>query len=300
MTRARSSCLLVVLVGTALLRAQTALAVTAAPPVELRFGAPFAVTLEHTWPVGGEPLPFDEASVRPLSLVLERSERSRDGEREVAVSHYRARCLATGEVAVPPFVVRTRLADGRVAAATATIGPFVVRSRLADPPGDVEWAGDVRDLPRPRGSLLWWVVGAAGVGGGALWFARRRVRPPDIAPAAAAAEVRVPGAVARAALAALGEPDAGDPAAVLRHATAIAAIVRAHAAAVGVARAPSRTSEELAVLVPAGRAPLAMCLGLCDRIKFAAHAPTRGELAALRAAAEAFVTATAATSGGTS
>lgn len=279
-----------VLFATAALRAQGELSVRHAAPANLAFGTAFALDVAFTFPAGGEPLPFDEGTAAPLWLALDRLERSRDGAREVATWHFTARLLASGDVAVPPLVARARYPDGRIVAAQATIGPFAVASRLPEPPGELEWPGDVRDLPRRR---WWpWLLAVGGVAAGAvLWLARRaRVAQPPAA-AAEVPPVVVPGAAARAALAALREPDPSDAAAVLAHAIAVAAIVRGHCGDLGVGAWRSRTSQELVARVPAGRESLQACLQACDLVKFAAHRPTAEGLRALRASADAFVAA---------
>jgi hypothetical protein len=63
-------------------------------------------------------------------------------------------------------------------------------------------------------------------------------------------------------------------------------------------RLEPKTTEEVAALVPAGRAELAACLFACDIVKFAAQSPARNAATAARDAAVGFVRATAVARGG--
>jgi hypothetical protein len=255
------------------------------PPHGVSFGEPFAVTVQRSW-AGGEPAPFDDKALAPLSVQLEEAvplpasgdSGTHAGERR----RYRARAFMVGEVRIPAIEFRHR---GEVA--TCTPAPFVVKSVLPEPPGEMEWPGDLRQWPR-RGSWHWWVAALVAALLGGVWWWRRP------APAAAEPErVRQPPAheLTFAELAALALPDQHDVAVDAFYA-ALAEIVRGHTQRRFSLPAQVRTSQEIVAAVPIGTTPLQRCLLACDVVKFGALRPAREAHALARQQAEAFVMAT--------
>lgn len=249
------------------------------PPGGLACGDAFTVVVRRQWPAGGEPAPFDGGSLWPVAVEAVGVETTANGD----VRRYRARVFASGDVAVPPVVLRVRTADGEV---EATAGPprLAVRSGLTDPPGALEWLGDVREAPVQ--TARWWLaVFVAAFVGGVFWWRRPRRAAPPVSPVPAPPHER-----ALARLAALQVPS--DGAAVLAFHEEVAAIVREHAGTRLGAPVAAATSEELCADAPAGREPLRTTLLACDLVKFAMHRPDQGAMAATRDAAHAFVCAT--------
>lgn len=256
------------------------------PPAGLACGDAFTVVVRRQWPAGGEPVPFDAAALWPVAIELAGAEATANGD----VQRYRARVFASGDVAVPPVVLRVRTAAGEVEA-TATPPRLAVRSRLPEPPGALEGLGDVREAPA-RAVRWWFAVLGAAVIGGLLWWRR----PRRAAMAAPPATVLPLHERALARLAALPVPS--DAAAVLPFHEQVAAIVREHAGAAFRTAVTAVTSEELCAAAPAGGDALRATLLGCDLVKFAAHLPDAAAIAATRDTANAFVRATAGAGGG--
>jgi len=248
------------------------------PPHGVSFGEPFAVTVRRSWTGGGEPAPFDDKALVPLSVQLEAADSSPAGERR----RYRARAYVVGEVRIPAIEFR----HGGVVA-TCTTAPFVVKSVLGEPPGDVEWPGDIREWPQ-SGSLHWWLaVLVAALLGGVWWW--RRPAPAAVEPE----RLREPPAheVTLAELRAIALPDQHD-AAVDAFYAALAEIVRGHTQRRFSLPARVRTSQEIIAAVRIGNAPLQRCLLACDLVKFGAFRPGKQEHDLALQQAEDFVKAT--------
>ena len=127
---------------------------------------------------------------------------------------------------------------------------------------ELEWPGDVRDLPRET-TWLPLVALAVALGLAVVWWGRRRPLRRVAAPAAPRAE-------ALARLRALVPPGAGEPYEPFY--AALKAVLRLHAAERFHVRADVATSEELQRRV-APDASLAACLAACDGVLFARAAP---------------------------
>lgn len=250
-----------------------------AMPAPLAVGEPFVVTVEvHDPSARFEPVP---AQWRPL--FVERVEQEvRDGRTRflVTVRGYRA-----GECDIGP--VQVGFADGR----TAASGPLRLdlRSALPEPPGELEWPGDVRELPGSH--WRWWFAAAIAAGCGLALRTLRRSRPepePVVPPAPA------PDIAARLLALALPQQQGDwEPFCV-----AVKELLRTHLATAHALRAEVATSEELLAALAAPR-PLARCLATCDLVLFGASRPALASSAAVRDAALEFVRGPLAVPGGT-
>lgn len=253
------------------------------------FGAPFALVVERQWPDGWTPQPFDDGVLAPLLVEAPTVDVERgDGGRWTERRRYTARATAVGALVGKAWPVRFRGPDGDVRQLEAVLPPLRVTSVLPTPPGDVEWAFDVRDEPWRRG-WLWAAVALCALGLGGLWWRGRRALPvPGVAAPPPAGEP-APHAAALAALRALASPGDADRASIAAFYGELARIVREYAGARFGVPALVRTSEELGVAVSVGRVPLAECLAACDLVKFAAARPAPAAHAAAHAAACRFV-----------
>jgi hypothetical protein len=248
----------------------------------LAFGDTLELEVVRRWPVDAVPEPFDAAALAPLLVSLTAVEPlDAHGERR----HYRAAVCAAGTVVVPPLVLRARLRDGSVAETRHSPPPLQVRSLLAEPAGDVEWLQVF--AARSRGHVLPWLLGAAVLLLGGLWWQRGRTwvhvgaapaPPPPPDHLAALRELIVP-------------PEQAPPAAVLAFCVRLAALVRDHAGRRLPVPVATRTSEEVVASAAAGVGWLRACLQHCDAVKFAAALPTAAAHAAARQAAIEFVQA---------
>lgn len=243
-------------------------------------GEPFVVAVE----VRGAAPRFEPVPTQWRPLVVEgvQQELAADGRTRflVTVRSYRA-----GECDVGP--VQVGLGDGR----TATSGPLRLdlRSALPAPPGELEWPGDVRELPGAR--WPWWLAALAA---GALVPALRWLRRPRPLPMPALPTPLAPDIAARlAALALPQQPDDWEPFCV-----AVKALLRTHLGAAHALRAEVATSEELLRSLAAPK-PLARCLATCDLVLFGAVRPALAASSAVREAALEFVRGSPAVSGGT-
>ncbi len=254
----------------------------------IEFGRPFALEVHRTVPRAATAEPFDPTSLAPAVL-----EPAAPGPASVTATarhetlRFTARVFASGAVALPAPELRLRGAGVVVDTVRGEPVPLAVASLLQGPPGDFEWAGDVRDAavgaPSP-----WWLAGSllAGLVAFAVRAARRRP---------AAAPVAVPAPPPERVLEELGAlalPRDGDPVSATAFHVALAAIVRGYAARRWQVPALVRTTEELLRAAPAGRPALLECLSACDLVKFAAARPGPAASAAAHAAAVRFVNAT--------
>lgn len=153
------------------------------------------------------------------------------------------------------------LASGLLLAAGESVGQQPVGR---EPPllAQLEWPGDVREVPLGGAWWIWPVVALVLASGLAF---RRRARPPAAETAPAAAR-----ATALAALRALPVPPPG--AAFAPFYTELKTIVRLHASERFAVPGPVRTSEELRRSLGAN-SDLDACLSACDAVLFAAHQP---------------------------
>lgn len=244
-------------------------------------GEPFVVAVEVRGAAPRfEPVP---AQWRPLVVEGVQQELAADGRTRflVTVRGYRA-----GECDVGP--VQVGFADGR----SATGGPLRLdlRSALPAPPGELEWPGDVREIPGVR--WPWWLVVLAA---GALVLGLCRSRRPRPLPVPALPVPLAPDIAARlAALALPQQPDDWEPFCV-----AVKALLRRHLDAAHALRAEVATSEELLRML-AAPTPLARCLATCDLVLFGAVRPAIASSTGVREAALEFVRGPAGPSGGTS
>lgn len=252
----------------------------------IAFAEPFVLEVHRAVRSGCTAEPFDEQSLAPASLWLEAVEGT-----GLTVHRYTARVFASGEVVLPAPTMRVREADGTVHRIEGAPTKLNVRSILPDPPGDIEWAGDVRDLPTP--TAWWWIVLVVVlVGGGvaASWRQQSTVAPqPPTGPPEPPLHEPV-----LAELEALQIAADADRAAVTAYYVALAAIVRSYTGRRFGVPALVRTSEELLRSVSTGAELLAPCLQACDLVKFAAARPTSVEHETARALAMRFVRSTAA------
>jgi len=258
---------------------------------QVGFGAPFAIEVRHDVHGARIAEPFDEQSLAPAVLRREGGEAhtivaSEGRVTRRGVQRFTARVFASGEVVLPAPVLRVREANGTVHTVTGEPTKLAVRSILPDPPGDIEWAGDVRELPGST-AWVWFAAGLLLVGLGAARFLRRR--PIAVPAPVAVAPGPPPPEPVLDQLAALHIAADADAAAVTAYYTALAEIVRGYAGRRFSIAAFVRTSEELLRSVAAGGAALAPCLQACDLVKFAALRPVAAAHEATRAAAAQFV-----------
>ncbi len=243
------------------------------PQHGVAFGELFELEVVRTWAFV-EPDPFDDHALAPLTVQLKSAVAwpltgshgtvHEPGERR----RYLARAYVVGELRLPRIDVRER----GIVVGSCTPQPLAVRSILPEPPGDIEWPGDVRELPR-RGGVRWWMAGLlAALVGGVWWW--RRPQPSVVAvravPAAPTHERTL------VELAAMQLPG-NDATAIATFYTQLAEILRGHCERRFGVRAAVRTSEELVVAVPLGADALARCLLACDLVKFAAVRPARAQ-----------------------
>ncbi|MBL8737185.1 MAG: hypothetical protein JNL12_12205 [Planctomycetes bacterium] len=272
--------------------ARLPVAVAQEPPVALSLppassalvvGEPFVVVVEVRGAAPRfEPVP---AQWRPLVVEGVQVEPAAAGHTRflVTVRGYRA-----GESDIGP--VQVGFADGR----TASSGPLRLdlRSALPEPPGELEWPGDVRELPGAR--WPWWCTALAVV---ALGFALQKLRRQQPVPVVVVPEPIPPALGISARLAALALPqqqEDWEP-----FCMAVKALLRTHLAAAHALRAEVATSEELLRALGAPR-PLARCLATCDLVLFGALRPALASSSAVRDAALEFVRGPLAVPGGTS
>ncbi|MCU0864203.1 MAG: hypothetical protein MUC36_10450 [Planctomycetes bacterium] len=230
------------------------------PSTGLRFGSAFELEVERT-PAAVAAGAFDERLLQPLVVELLASRARGDGGEQ---RRYRARCFRTGAVALFDLA-------------------FEVKTSLPEPAGELEWPGPLRPLPAERHWLLWAIAGGALALGG-LWWRRRAA-----APIAAATQPPAPAADFAAALAALPLPGAADPTAFHER---LKALLRAHCAQCGARSTVAATSEQLRASL-GDPPPLRQALQIADGVLFAALRPADEVHEAARAAAIAFVRATA-------
>lgn len=267
------------------------------PSMPVAPGRAFPVTVIRTWPVGWEPSPWAADAFAPsvpgarLAVrALESSRHRIDGRVEERRTFDVWAFALEGFTLAPPATVATDPEGRVVPAATGDEWPVVVHRALdAAAPGDVELPREPHALESVSGAsgVEWWAgllgFGALGVGAWSVLRRRRRAAP------------KSPSEVARAALAALRGRARGGSAAEARSATAATAeVVREYLAAAYRVPAPERSREELALLVRdvpgLDAAELDLLLAGCDRVKFARHAPTSDEAAAVVDAALRLVT----------
>ncbi len=261
------------------------------PAAGVAFAAPFGLVVVRQWSVGWMPQAFDEAALAPLAVELVDSSVNHAGggfwsERR----EYRARATAVGELPEQSITLRWQGSTGEISTTTLRRPALRVGSILPTPPGELEWAGSVRDLPGPRRwlwAVLALVAGTLGIG----WFVMRgRRRPLPAAGLEVGAAAVGPEVAALEALAGLRLPDdvaASEQVAVFY--AELKQVVRDYAARRFVVPAFVRSSEELLALMPAGRAPLGECFSACDGVLFGARRPVTSAHEAARAAAATFV-----------
>jgi len=248
-------------------------------PAALVVGEPFVVVVEvRDGAPRFEPVP---SQWRPLVVEDVQFERGSNARARflVTVRGYRA-----GECDVGP--VQVGFGDGR----TAASGPLRLdlRSALPEPPGELEWPGDVRELPGAR--WPWWLAALAAVAIGLALRWRRQPRPAQVVPEPAPP---VPDVDARLlALALPQQPTDWEP-----YCIAVKALLRSHIGAAHTLRAEVATSEELLRALAAPR-PLASCLATCDGVLFGAARPAVAKSVAVRDAALEFVRGAGAPVGG--
>lgn len=266
------------------------------PAAGLRFGAPFVLRCERQWPDGWTPQALDESAWAPLLVEVVHAEVQRTAAGGfVERREYRARAAARGELPAQDLVLRWR--DGRGAEQSATMVRPALRvlSVLPEPPGDLEWAGPVRDLP--AAVRWWWWLAGLGLALVGLRFVqqRRGARPaasmagdsPATAPLPVSTEIL-------AALAALPRPGAdAAPALVAAFYVAQKALLRDYLARGAGLPAFVRSSEELLRLAPGGAAALGAYLRACDAVLFAGGQPGPVEHEAAHGLAVQFVRETA-------
>lgn len=243
-------------------------------------GEPFVVVVE----VAGTEPRFEPVAAQWRPLVVEgvAVEPAAAGRTRflVTVRGYRA-----GECDVGP--VQVAFADGRTASGGRL--RLDLRSALPEPAGELEWPGDVRELPAVR--WPWWLAAVAAAGSGLALRSLRRRRPE---PERVVSPAPAPDIVARlAALALPQQQDDWEPFCV-----AVKELLRTHLAAAHALRAEVATSEELLAALAAPR-PLARCLATCDLVLFGASRPALASSAAVRDAALEFVRGPLALPGGT-
>jgi hypothetical protein len=259
---------------------------------ETEFGAPFALTVERTWPADCVAEPWSDAALAPLRVALLDSEqRTIDGVIS-ETRRYRARAFTLGELIVSAPWFRATPRDGGAARiAFADELRLSVRSALPEPAGDVELPGPPFAAPRrPAVALVASALALVLLALGWSAVRRRRRRAPG-APESTAAE---------RALRALGELRARDPRGAAEH--------RAHAVAVATALrtyleerfslgASRQTTEELLAaasqLAARHRELVAASLDVLDRAKFARFAPDEDARVRVLDGIERFVRETA-------
>lgn len=250
------------------------------PADGIRFGAPFVLRCERQWPDGWTAQALDESAWAPLQVDVVHAEVQRTAAGGyVERREYRARAAARGELPAQELVLRWRDARGTEQSATMLRPALRVLSVLSEPPGDLEWAGPVRDLP--AAVRWWWWLAVAGLALAGLRFVqqRRGARP------AASSAGSLPGAVPvpvsteiLAALAALARPAAdAAPAVVAAFYVAQKALLRDYLARGAGVPAFVRSSEELLRLAPGGLVALGAYLRACDAVLFAGGQPGSAE-----------------------
>jgi hypothetical protein len=159
--------------------------------------------------------------------------------------------------------------------------------RPQDPPAfaALEWPGDVREFGGGAAAVWPWLLLAFGLALGCAFVARRRRAVAMPAPGLA------PVATALARLQVLAVPAA--PVKFAAFCAELKALLRLHGRERFGLATEAATSEELLLRLPSAIA-LRDCFATCDHVLFAAATPSRDALAASRAAAIAFVTATGA------
>lgn len=238
----------------------------------LRVGEPFVLEVVARWPAGEAPLELQPEQLAPLFV---------DGVQRQATPTsvtWRAtvRSYAAGELVLAPLALQFPTAGG---ARTVASAPLVLQlaTALPQPPGELEWPGDGRELPRASG-LVWWLL--AGLAALTAGFAGRRRRT-AVAPPAIVVATRLAADVA-ARLQALAVPD--DPALCERFCGDVKALLREHVHTRHGVAADFATSEELCQLPRVGPG-LQPCLQVVDRVLFAAAQPAVAVLHELRASA---------------
>jgi len=243
---------------------------------EVGLGRAFPITVLRVWSKELLPGAWNDRTLAPLALRLERIERREDDSRIEERRHYvgYAFSLADLSIAAPKFVARPKAGGpDRITAAT----PLSLRVRPElDPlaPGPP----DLPDLPAEQRSRRWlWTLLLLLLTLAALVLVRRARRPAATAPA------QDPGMVAVARLRAL-HGEAPGVAVYLE----LANLLRAYLSARFGLPADEMTTEEIAA-GGAGRARFAEVLARCDLVKFAGQRPDADALPPLLDRAEASV-----------
>ena len=262
----------------------------------IRFGAPFVLRCERQWPDGWTAQALDEAAWAPLLVEVVHAEVTRTATGGyVERREYRARAAARGELPAQELVLRWRDARGTEQTATMVRPALRVLSVLPEPPGDLEWAGSVRDLP--VASFWWWWLTGAAVALVGLRFVRQRRGAQPASHVASSGAAAAPVSVAHeilAALAALPRPSAdASSALVAAFYVAQKALLRDYLARGAGVPAFVRSSEELLRIAPGGVAVLGAYLRACDAVLFAGGQPGPAEHETAHGLAVQFVRDTA-------
>ena len=265
--------MVVVVAAAASVRAQSVVVQLAAEATAPRVGEPFVLEVQARWPLGEPPLELEPKQLAPLFV----DELQRQATPTSVTWRATVRSYDAGELVLAPVALQFPAAGGARAVASA---PLVLRvgSALPTPPGELEWPGDVRELPRARG-LVWWLLAGGVALAAGLWWRRQRIA---VAPPTASAVATGPAVDVAARLQALAVPD--DPSLCLRFCLDVKALLREHVHARHGVAADVATSEELCQLPRVG-AGLQPCLQVVDRVLFAAAQPAVAVLHELRAAA---------------
>lgn len=269
---------------------------------DVELGAPFPITVVRVWSKELVPAAWDDRALAPLVLRLERTTRREDARRVEETRRYRGYAFARSDVLVPAAKLVARPHDGG-ADVTVRAEPLHLRVKPllhAKAPGAPELATEALAEPRPR----WPYAAGAAVLVVLLGFAvlrRRRPPAPPLAPPPPPPAPPVPAdATALATLARIRARASAAPAELALDVADATGVLRGYLADRFGAPAAERTSEEILAdasladaLAPARHAALRDVLGHSDRVKFAAHAPSRAERLTLLDATEAFVRGTA-------
>jgi hypothetical protein len=241
----------------------------------------------------------------PAGFALAAGTRIDESRRELFSGTWRRWALEvvptrTGELAVPPFEAKARLADGKELAVRSDEITVTSKPRLAEDKGEIE-APHAPYEPRSRWpELALWGAGGLAVLAALALLLRRWLRGRKRGLAREAAETALPPHVkALRALAKLRHEPRISAEQIERFYVEIAQILRVYLEERFGLRAPERTTEEF--LVEARRSPLLTVeqgnelvafLRQCDLVKFARVVPSDDAHLAAFATAERFVEAT--------
>jgi hypothetical protein len=272
---------------------------------ELGFGDDLTLTIEVRFDPGREIELPHPGTFDGFRTVDQGTVDGGDDDPRVERQWYRLRAERVGSLELPALTVRHRAAASPGAAgarpadtwSTVTTEPLAITVRSLLPAGGEE-PPEIRDIkplqPIARSRPWLWVAVATAVvvaigAAIALLLRRRRARPAPAAPPVPAHEV------ALAALDRLAALELADDEAVRRFHFALSEVVRAYVEGRFGLNATDLTTEEILsaldrlALEAAPASSLRTFLRETDRVKFAAHRPDRGDVAAVLARARGFV-----------